>query len=86
MNQIPAIYSTTIPQPAQMYTSGVPGVPPTISVSTANEDMSNFISGSGPRVMRNTTAKKRVAFGGSQPNESSGTTDPGVKITVIKGT
>ena len=89
MNQVPAIYATSMSQPAQLYTSGVPGVPPTISVSTDNEDMSNFISGSGPRVMRNnTTAKKRVGFndGPNQSGSSGQSSDPNMKITVIKGT
>ena len=92
MNQIPAIYATSVPQPAQMYTSGVPGVPPTISVSTADEDMNGFIHPGSIRPMRNNTMKRRVGFNdsgsqgqGGQAQGGSGTTDPGVKITVIKG-
>jgi len=85
MNQIPAIYATTMAQPAQLYTSGVPGVPPTISVSTDNENMSGFIHPGSVRPMRNTTAKKRVGF--SEPSQQgSGTASADMKITVIKGT
>jgi hypothetical protein len=89
MSQIPNIYATSVPQPAQLYTSGVPGVPPTISISTANEDMSGFInSGSIRPVRNNVTAKKRVGFndGPNQSGSSGQSSDPNMKITVIKGT
>jgi hypothetical protein len=88
MNQIPAIYATSMPQPAQLYTSGVPGVPPTISVSTDNEQMGGFIHPGSVRPLRNNvTAKKRVGFNdGPNQQGGSGTVSSDMKITVIKGT
>jgi hypothetical protein len=50
--------------------------------------MGNFMMQNAPRPMRNniTLKRKSVSFGGSQEGESSGgNSDPGVKITVIKG-
>jgi hypothetical protein len=68
-----------------MYTSGVPGAPPTIAVSTDDLQMDRFTMPQGPRPMRNniTLKRKSVSFGDN--TSESGTTDPGVKITVIKG-
>jgi hypothetical protein len=88
MNQVPAIYATSMPQPAQLYTSGVPGVPPMISVLTGPEQMDGFIHPGSVRPMRNNvTAKKRVGFNdGSNQQGVSGTASSDMKITVIKGT
>jgi len=89
MTQYPAIYAASQPQPAQIYTSGVPGAPPTIAVSTDNMQMNGFMMPNAPKPMRNniTLKRKSVSFGGSNDQgESSGTTDSSVKINVIKGT
>ena len=82
MSQTPAVYAASQPQPAQLYTSGVPGVPPTISVSTDLSQMGGFMSMNAPKPMRNniTLKRKSVQFGGEETSS-----DPGVKITVIKG-
>jgi hypothetical protein len=83
----PNIYATSVPQPAQLYTSGVPGVPPTFSVQTDLPQMGGFINSGSVRPMRNnTTAKKRVGFNESHNQQGSGTASPDMKITVIKGT
>jgi hypothetical protein len=82
MSQTPAVYAASQPQPAQLYTSGVPGVPPTISVSTDLSQMGGFMSMNAPKPMRNniTLKRKSVQFGGEETSS-----DPGVKINVIKG-
>jgi hypothetical protein len=88
MSQSPMVYAASQPQPAQLYTSGVPGAPPTIAVSTDDIQMGGFLMPQGPKPMRNniTLKRKSVSFGNQQSGESpSGNTDPGVKITVIKG-
>jgi len=87
MSPYPAVYAASQPQPAQLFSSGVPGAPPTIAVDTGQMQMGGFLmppsmqTGAAPRPMRsNTTQKKRVAFGGesSEPNDS-------MRINVIKG-
>jgi len=89
MSHSPMVYAASQPQPAQLYTSGVPGAPPTIAVNTDGQQMGGFLM-PAPRPMRNniTLKRKSVSFGGSgQEGESSGgSSDPNMKITVIKGT
>jgi hypothetical protein len=88
MGQYPAVYAAAQPQPAQLYTSGVPGAPPTIAVSTDNMQMGGFMSLNGPKPMRNniTLKRKSVSFGGSSGQEESQSGGaPGVKVTVFKG-
>jgi hypothetical protein len=89
MSHSPMVYAASQPQPAQLYTSGVPGAPPTIAVNTDNQQMGGFLM-PAPRPMRNniTLKRKSVSFGGSnEASESSGSSsDPNMKITVIKGT
>jgi hypothetical protein len=87
MSPSPQIYAASQPQPAQLFTSGVPGAPPTISIQTDDLSMRQFAAPQGPKPMRtggNTTRRRNggVSFsdGPSQPsNEAT------VKITVIKG-
>jgi hypothetical protein len=89
MSHSPMVYAASQPQPAQLYTSGVPGAPPTISVSTDDMQMGGFLMPQGPKPMRNniTLKRKSVSFGNQPGGESpSGNSDPGVKINVIKGT
>uniref|UniRef100_A0A6C0DIK0 DNA-directed RNA polymerase n=1 Tax=viral metagenome TaxID=1070528 RepID=A0A6C0DIK0_9ZZZZ len=87
MSQSPLVYASSQPQPAQLYTSGVPGAPPTIAVNTDGQQMGGFMYGSGPRPMRNniTLKRKSVSFGGSNDEESQSGSAPGVKVTVFKG-
>ena len=88
MSHSPMVYAASQPQPAQLYTSGVPGAPPTIAVSTDDIQMGGFLMPQGPKPMRNniTLKRKSVSFGNQQSGESpSGNSDPSVKINVIKG-
>jgi len=87
MSHSPMVYAASQPQPAQLYTSGVPGAPPTISVATDDMQMGGFMYGSGPRPMRNniTLKRKSVSFGGSNDNSSGEASGSDMKITVIKG-
>ena len=87
MSHSPMVYAASQPQPAQLYTSGVPGAPPTIAVNTDGQQMGGFMYGSGPRPMRNniTLKRKAVSFGGSNDEETQSTGAPGVKVTVFKG-
>jgi hypothetical protein len=87
MGQYPAVYAAAQPQPAQLYTSGVPGAPPTIAVSTDNMQMGGFMSLNGPKPMRSniTLKRKSVSFGGSNEEETQSGGAPGVKVTVFKG-
>ena len=92
MSPYPTIYAASQPQPAQLFTSGVPGAPPTIAVDTGAMQMGGFLtpsmqssSGSAPRPMRsNTTQKKRVGFGGDEQGQEQARQDSGVIINVIK--
>jgi hypothetical protein len=80
MGSYPAIYSMSQPQAAQLYTSGVPGVPPTIAVSTDPVQMGGFMM--PPKPIRNSTRRnKSVSFGDEE--QSVGTAP--VTINVIKG-
>lgn len=87
MSHSPMVYAASQPQPAQLYTSGVPGAPPTIAVNTDGQQMGGFMYGSGPRPMRNniTLKRKSVSFGGSNEGNSGEASGSDMKITVIKG-
>jgi hypothetical protein len=82
MSQMPAVYAASQPQPAQLYSSGVPGAPPTIAVATDDLQMGGFMSMNAPKPMRNNITLKRKTQFNDEPKQNS---DPGVKITVIKG-
>jgi hypothetical protein len=91
MGQAPAIYANSMPQPAQIFTSGVPGAPPTISVETDSGSMANYAMPQGPRPNRAGTMKRRaqMPFGSSSGSSSaSGSTSSeiqsggGANITV----
>jgi len=88
MSPYPAVYAASQPQAAQLFSSGVPGAPPTIAVDTGAMQMGGFLMppsmhpGVAPRPMRNNTTQKKTTFGGS----SEKTSDPNMRITVIKGT
>jgi len=82
MSHYPAIYAASQPQPAQLYSSGVPGAPPTIAVATDEMQMGGFLMPSAPRPMRNTTQRRNNSQGGEQPQQAP---DSSVRINVIKG-
>jgi len=89
MGQAPAIYANSIPQPAQIFTSGVPGAPPTISVQTDSGSMANYAMPQGPRPNRAGTMKRRaqMPFGSSSGSTSGSTSSEiqsggGANITV----
>jgi hypothetical protein len=82
MGQSPAVYST--PAQAQIFTSGVPGAPPTIAVSTDDGQMGNFLNPQGPKPMRSTVTLRKRSVQPAQES-GSGSADATFKITVIKG-
>ena len=90
MSPYPTVYAASQPQPAQLFSSGIPGAPPTIAVDTGAMQMGGFLtpsmqpgSGAAPRPMRsNTTQKKRVGFGGGEQGPPQ---DVNMRINVIKG-
>jgi hypothetical protein len=84
---IPAVYAASVPPAAQMYSSGVPGAPPTFAVPTDDLTMSQYgnLSGQGPRVQRSSTTMKRRSnqpFGSAEQEKS---VDSNTRINVIKG-
>jgi len=83
MSHMSAVYAASQPQPAQLYTSGVPGAPPTIAVATDDLQMGGFMSMNAPKPIRNNITLKRKTQFNDEPKQNS---DPGVKINVIKGT
>jgi hypothetical protein len=91
MGQGPAVYSNPVQAGAQIFTSGVPGAPPTIAVSTDDGQMGGFLNpAQGPKPMRSNVTLRRRS-GQQQPDQSgggssgAGSADATVKITVIKG-
>jgi hypothetical protein len=88
MGSVPAVYAAPLPSAAQMYSSGVPGAPPTIAIPTDDMSMQQFGNQQfqGPRPQRGITLKRRSnqsfgsAEGSSQPSVDSNT-----RINVIKG-
>ena len=88
MGTVPAVYAAPLPSAAQMYSSGVPGAPPTIAIPTDDMSMQQFGNQQfqGPRPQRGITLKRRSnqpfgsAEGSSQPS-----VDANTRINVIKG-
>ncbi len=88
MSAVPAVYAAPLPSAAQMYSSGVPGAPPTIAIPTDTASMQQFATPAGPRPQRGITLKKRSSqpYGSSGAAESSGpSVDSSTRINVIKG-
>ena len=91
MGQAPAVFSQ--PQQmmggAQVFSSGVPGAPPTIAVSTDGQSMNQFASPPqmGPRPQKAGGTRRRQHFGGGSDAEQtqSQSSDAHVTIRVIKG-
>ena len=83
MGPSPTVYSSQPVQPAQMYTSGVPGAPPTIAIPTDDLTMQQFASPmQGPRPQRGITLKRRPNQPAGQPAQLP---DSNTRINVIKG-
>lgn len=93
MGQGPAVFANSALQPtAQIITSGVPGVPPTISVPTDGQVMANFALPQGPKPKKSFTLKKSrgVSFapgtaaggGGEQVEPQAGGAN--ISVTVSK--
>jgi hypothetical protein len=93
VGSVPQVYAATVPPPAQIYTTGIPGAPPTIAVNTDAAAMGAYANGEGsigpngaPRPRRNNTLRRgngpRVNFGAPVPQEGGGSD---VRVTVIKG-
>lgn len=85
MGNAPAVYASAAPS-AQVFSSGVPGAPPTIAVPTDDLSMQQFGSPQNNiRPNRGTTLKRRSnqPFGSAQ--ESAPSVDSNTRINVIKG-
>jgi DNA-directed RNA polymerase II subunit RPB2 len=82
MGSGPAVY--TQPSSAQVFTSGVPGAPPTIAINTDGQTMGQFASPmNGIRPQRSNITLKRSSnkpFGSEQPSS-----DSNIRVTVTKG-
>ena len=94
MGATPAIYAASAPQPAQMFTSGVPGAPPTFSIPTDPETMQQF--GMPQPVIkprRSITLRKGRSGPGFSSGQGQGQEDEGqsggssanIVVTVTKG-
>ena len=87
MGSYPNVYAASVPQPAQMYTSGIPNTPPTFAIPTDDLTMHQYVGG-GPRPLRSAMkgTRKRVQMSGSEEDSQMGAgTDPKVVVTVFKG-
>jgi hypothetical protein len=69
----PAIFANSQPPPGQLYTSGVPGAPPTFAVQTDSATMGQFMAPQIKPKKSNITLKRRgVSFASSGGGGSSG--------------
>ena len=90
MGQAPAIYAAQQLPGAQIFTSGVPGAPPTISVPTDQNTMSQFSLPAGPKPKKSITMRRRPNQGQGQGQEGGYQDDSGnsnsasVVVTVSK--
>ena len=95
MGATPAVYAASAPQPAQMFTSGVPGAPPTFSVPTDPETMQQFgMPQQGIKPRRSITLKKGRSgpgFGsssgqdGDEGQSGGSSSSANIVVTVTKG-
>lgn len=82
MGSGPAVYAQQ-PSSAQVFTSGVPGAPPTIAINTDGQMMNQFASPMGglrPQRSNITLKRSKQSFGSEQPS-----TDSSMRVTVTKG-
>lgn len=87
----PVVYSQQ-PSPAQLFTSGIGGAPPTFAIDTSAPVMGGFLNTSmGPDARRSniTLKRNRVSFGSQSAQEQSSSSgsqsDAGMRVTVVKG-
>jgi hypothetical protein len=88
----PAIYANSIPPPGQIYSSGVPGAPPTIAIPTDRTSMDQFMAPHIKPRKSNITLKKGrgISFAPGSGGSSGGQEDvqqgggPSVVVTVSK--
>ena len=91
MGQAPAVYAQPAPMPgAQVFSSGVPGAPPTIAVPTDDLSMQRFAAPSqaGPRPMKGGSpgvTRRRSGSRGSEDGSEAPSSDANIVIRVIKG-
>ena len=96
MGSMPAVYAASVqPPPAQVYTTNIPGAPPTISIETDPFAMQQFGAPQpqGPKPRRTLTLKRGSgssvgAAGSGAGGEAGGVQSGGANVTVnvIKGT
>jgi hypothetical protein len=90
----PAVYAASVPPPAQVYTTNIPGAPPTISVETDPFVMQQYGAPQpqGPKPRRTLTLRRGrgepgsagLGAGAGAPEGQTGGAN--VTVTVIKGT
>ena len=82
MGSGPAVYTQPpMPSSAQVFTSGVPGAPPTIAINT--DGLGQFAPMSGgirPQRSTHTLKRSKQPFGSEQPSS-----DSSMRVTVTKG-
>lgn len=90
VGNVPQVYAATVPPPAQIYTTGIPGAPPTIAVQTDAGTMGAYANGAnlvnrGPRPARAITTRRNRgpgnSFGAPVAEEGQGSD---VRVTVNK--
>jgi hypothetical protein len=96
MGSMPAVYAASVqPPPAQVYTTNIPGAPPTISIETDPVAMQQLGAPQpqGPKPRRTLTLKRGTgssqgATGSGAGGEAGGVQSGGANVTVnvIKGT
>ena len=87
MNSVPTVYAAPMASVAQLYTSGVPGAPPTIAINTDGQTMQQFAAPQGPRPQRSNITLKRnknVSFGSGFDSDKP-SSDSNLRVTVTKG-
>jgi hypothetical protein len=88
MGQAPAVYAQPMPG-AQVFSSGVPGAPPTIAVPTDDLSMQRFAApqAAGPRPMKGGSGvtRRRSGSRGSEEGSEAPSSDANIVIRVIKG-
>ena len=87
---VPAVYAASVPPPAQVYSTNIPGAPPTISIETDPYAMNQFMTPQAPKPRRTLTLKRSQGQPSIRQEGEPGIRQEGgsgnVKITVIKGT
>ena len=90
---VPQVYAASVPPPAQIYSTGVPGAPATIAVATDAATMGNYAANAAapaikPRRNNLTLRRNRgpgVSFAPTPQDQGSGAGGQDVRVNVIKG-